>query len=228
MEKPTYQGTCRLCEQSFAKTGISRHLKICVPQQLSPKHGPQRGRPRQHYQLQVDALPPGGPYWLQLLTTPTATLADLDQFLRLIWLECCNHLSAFHPVGNYQSDIRMKEPVKAVFDTGTVIRYEYDFGSTTPLSIKCMGVFRGLDKLNGSILLLAQNAPPEYTCQACQSAPATCICTECIWDNVGLLCDACAADHECGEEMLLPLVNSPRAGVCGYTGPKGEPPTVFP
>jgi hypothetical protein len=30
--------------------------------------------------------------------------------------------------------------------------------------------------------------------------------------------DVCVKDHECGEEMLLPMANSPRAGVCGYTG----------
>jgi hypothetical protein len=30
--------------------------------------------------------------------------------------------------------------------------------------------------------------------------------------------DGCARSHEYGEEMLLPLVNLPRAGVCGYPG----------
>ena len=32
------------------------------------------------------------------------------------------------------------------------------------------------------------------------------------------LCDACAKEHACGEELLQPVVNSPRAGVCGYPG----------
>jgi hypothetical protein len=32
------------------------------------------------------------------------------------------------------------------------------------------------------------------------------------------LCQACAEDHECGEDMQLPVVNSPRVGVCGYAG----------
>ena len=47
---------------------------------------------------------------------------------------------------------------------------------------------------------------------------ATGLYTQCIYEDKGCLCDACAKSHECGEEMLLPLVNSPRAGVCGYTG----------
>ena len=25
-------------------------------------------------------------------------------------------------------------------------------------------------------------------------------------------------EHECGAEVLLPVVNSPRVGVCGYSG----------
>ena len=32
------------------------------------------------------------------------------------------------------------------------------------------------------------------------------------------LCEDCAKTHECGEEMLLPVCNSPRLGVCGYCG----------
>ena len=34
----------------------------------------------------------------------------------------------------------------------------------------------------------------------------------------GWLCQSCADEHECGEDMLLPVVNSPRTGVCGYAG----------
>jgi len=35
---------------------------------------------------------------------------------------------------------------------------------------------------------------------------------------MGWLCDECAPKHKCGEDMLLPVVNSPRVGKCGYTG----------
>lgn len=34
----------------------------------------------------------------------------------------------------------------------------------------------------------------------------------------GRLCDTCAESYECGEEMLLPVVNSPRVGMCAYDG----------
>ena len=48
--------------------------------------------------------------------------------------------------------------------------------------------------------------------------PATNICCHCIYDGDGWLCDACLDKHECGEEMFLPVVNSPRVGVCAFEG----------
>jgi hypothetical protein len=38
-------------------------------------------------------------------------------------------------------------------------------------------------------------------------------------EGAAFLCNACVAQHGCGEEMLRPVVNSPRMGVCGYDGP---------
>lgn len=34
-------------------------------------------------------------YWLIVLIKETATLKELDQFIRDIWVECCDHLSSF-------------------------------------------------------------------------------------------------------------------------------------
>ncbi|MDI6903856.1 MAG: hypothetical protein QMC77_09015, partial [Methanocellales archaeon] len=54
-------------------------------------------------------------------------------------------------------------------------------------------------------------------CESCGKT-ATRVCTQCVWSGEGWLCDECAGKHECGEDMLLPVVNSPRVGMCGYTG----------
>ena len=69
----------------------------------------------------------------------------------------------------------------------------------------------------GEVGILARNDPPQIKCSKCDHL-ATRICTECIYEDAGWLCDDCAEDHKCGEEMLLPVVNSPRTGVCGYVG----------
>jgi hypothetical protein len=100
---------------------------------------------------------------------------------------------------------------------GTKFFHEYDFGSTTELSLKVVGL-REEGGLKRGPRLLARNAPPEILCQECGEQLATIVCTECACQDGGELCEGCAADHECDDEMYLPLVNSPRAGVCAYAG----------
>ncbi len=44
-------------------------------------------------------------YWTHFEVPAAASLADVDRFLREIWLECCGHLSAFNIQGKeYLSD----------------------------------------------------------------------------------------------------------------------------
>ena len=66
-------------------------------------------------------------------------------------------------------------------------------------------------------LFLARNDPPPIVCEVC-GKPAVQVCSQCIYSGEGWVCDEHAADHPYGEEMMLPVVNSPRVGMCGYTG----------
>src|SRR5260370_25358720 len=68
-----------------------------------------------------------------------------------------------------------------------------------------------------TIHILARNIPPIIPCGICRE-PAISICMQCIYEDKGRLCNVCAKNHKCGQEIPLPVVNSPRAGVCGYTG----------
>jgi len=153
-----------------------------------------------------------------------ATLEELDDFLRNIWLECCGHMSAFEIKGKIYSvapmadfdDETMEAILYDVLSPEMEFYHEYDFGSTTHLKLKVVSQEQGQIK-GKSITVLARNEPPTFVCISCGKM-ATNVCTECIYSDEGLLCDRCAAEHKCGEEMLLPIVNSPRVGVCGYTG----------
>jgi hypothetical protein len=164
-------------------------------------------------------------YWMNLEVPADATLAELDDFLRATWLECCGHLSAFRIGGvSYamvdpdwgMDDLSMDVALSRVLQVGDSFEYQYDFGTTTYLTLKTvserMGQARGK-----SIEILAQNEPPTTLCDRCGKA-ATHVCVECSWNGEGWLCDQCGKTHGCGEDMLLPVVNSPRVGVCGYTG----------
>jgi hypothetical protein len=103
-----------------------------------------------------------------------------------------------------------------VLHPGQRYSYEYDFGSTTELVIKAISEHETRVE-EEPIQVLARNTVPWLTCDVCEK-PATSMCSECLYEDKGYLCDTCAKVHSCGEEMLLPVVNSPRAGVCGYTG----------
>ena len=74
------------------------------------------------------------------------------------------------------------------------------------------------DKFDGVIKLIARNEMPSIKCKCGKDAKW--VCSECFYNNPekAFLCDVCAKKHECGEDMLLPVVNSPRIGLCGYEG----------
>jgi hypothetical protein len=166
-------------------------------------------------------------YWMHLEVAAGTTLATLDRFLRDTWLECCGHLSAFEiggvrysvDAGMYEWDTggkSMQVHLEQVLTPGQTCSYEYDFGSTTELLVKVISEDE-VDMKGRALQILARNTLPIVACDEC-GKPATTTCTQCLYEDQGYLCDPCAKDHECGEEMLVPRVNSPRAGVCGYTG----------
>ena len=113
----------------------------------------------------------------------------------------------------------MNTKLKNIFEPGMQFKYEYDFGSTTTLKLKVVSEFRGSErnKKGKKVRLLARNNQPDIKCSHC-GKPATNVCCECIYDDNGWFCDNCADNHKCGEDMLLPVVNSPRVGICAYNG----------
>jgi len=110
----------------------------------------------------------------------------------------------------------MDVPVAEVFHPGGRFTYDYDFGTTTTLKLRVVSEFE-FDKGKEYVKLLARNTQPNILCSHCD-APAEFVCTGCLWGGGGWLCKKHAIAHECGEDMLLPVVNSPRVGMCGYTG----------
>jgi hypothetical protein len=120
-------------------------------------------------------------------------------------------------LGRPNTERSMVSKIGAVFDhTGQKATYDYDFGSTTRLTIERTGERSGRIGKQ-TVRLLVRNVPLPWTCGIC-GAPATLICCAHETDNSPFVCDAHQADHVCGDDVFLPVVNSPRMGVCGYTG----------
>lgn len=241
MPKIISSGKCRLCGQLVGKAQMSTHLKKCLKRSTAVP-APGKKNARCFHIIVAATYDPA--YWLHLELPAEATFSELDRVLRDIWLECCGHMSAFRfprkqvrptsPAnfakmfeqlaagafagGQDDEERIMRERLGKRLQPGMKFDYEYDFGSTTDLSLRVVDDYLSLQP-KPDIRLLARNEPPDIPCAHCKQ-PATQVCVECEGTP---LCDACVPEHECGEEMLLPLVNSPRAGVCGYCGPSVEP-----
>jgi hypothetical protein len=97
-----------------------------------------------------------------------------------------------------------------VLKSGTTGRYVYDFGSSTELTLRVLGTRHGKASRE-PVRLVARNAAPSFKCSSCRDE-ACILCTACGKP----VCAKCSADHRCGPEMLLPIVNSPRVGTCAY------------
>lgn len=213
MEYQAPKSTCNLCGSAFKRQGMTRHIKSCLPKQID-RHS--SGKPSEMLYLHVaDAY--NADYFLHLLVSKTASFGDLDQFLRDIWLECCGHMSAFS-YERYGDEIPMNRRIRDLLTPGAALHYAYDFGSTTELFVRAMDLYRGSLGGREKIRVIARNAEPVIPCDECSQKPAVEICSECQWSEGGWLCEDCAESHECDEEMFLPVVNSPRTGVCAYTG----------
>jgi hypothetical protein len=213
MEYKTPKSKCSLCNSEFTRQGLTKHIKSCLTKHFTQKS---KAKPAPLLYLNIsDAFNPD--YFLHLLISENATLKNLDAFLRDIWLECCGHMSSFSRQ-RYGDEINMKHKIKDVFTPGTELIYQYDFGSTTELSVKAVAYYHGAIERNKKVQVVARNSQPIIPCDECSVKPAVQICTECQWDQKGWLCEACSKTHGCDDEMFLPVVNSPRTGVCGYTG----------
>jgi hypothetical protein len=242
MPKIVSSGKCRLCGQLTGKPRMTTHLKTCIKRNTAAPA--QDGKTARCFHVVVGATYDPA-YWLHLEAPADVTFDRLDRVLRDIWLECCGHMSAFRfprkrvrPTspqgfaqmlkefarGGFEDELEdeqqmMGERLGKRLHPGVTLDYEYDFGSTTQLSLRVLDEYsRSLPK--PKIRLLARNEPPDILCAQCGKL-AMQVCVEC---EGGIpMCDRCAAKHECGEEMLLPILNSPRTGVCGYCGPSVEP-----
>jgi len=213
LEYQTPKSKCSLCDSEFTRKGLTRHIRSCLTKHLQK---PSKAKPRNLVYLHIyDAF--NSDYFLHLLIAGNSILKNLDIFLRDIWLECCGHLSAFSHQ-RYGDEINKNRKAEDIFIPGVKLNYQYDFGSTTELSIKAVDSYYGATGGNKKIQIITRNAQPVIPCDDCGVKPAAHICTECQWDEKGWLCEGCSKTHECGDEMFLPVVNSPRTGVCGYTG----------
>lgn len=212
------RGACRKCQRSFAKSQMTRHLKSCLGSSGKGSH------------MLILVEYPRSPYWVYLTVPPTVKLSAIDGVLRDLWLDCCGHLSAFSSHDTHYLDDpdefafggtrerSMNVSLRRAVGNGS-LRYEYDFGSTTELTLRVMD--DNVTGLGPGIKVAARNDAPDIACSQCGG-----VATELLFDDwePSAYCDTCLGSvSEDGETYTLPVVNSPRMGVCAYSGPSIEP-----
>jgi len=169
-------------------------------------------------------------FWLLVLARHDAELSDLDYLIRDVWVECCEHLSAFTIHGkrfsSYSDDDDFDDgdggsgfsvPLDEIIGPDSTFTYEYDFDSTTKLRLSVIGQTT-VEPRTGPLCLIARNNRLEIPCHLCgekgeylvtnwpESPYQIIICRDCLKKK--------AKDVE--PEFVIVLPNSPRGGVCGY------------
>ena len=221
------RGKCAYCGKEFAKGGMLGHLPACrrrkeIVAASDRKSGAKVGmthlRVTDYWRRD---------FWLDLEMQGLATLQDLDRYLRRIWLECCGHLSMFS-TGSWGEidEISMTTRIGWALQPGVELVHIYDFGTSSETVVRSVSVRKGTATTLNPVDLMSRNNMPNFTCMECDS-PAVGICMGCMFEDgtSGTLCERHSEIHTHIEDYgdPLPLINSPRIGMCGYDGP-AEPP----
>ncbi|UBV44084.1 plasmid pRiA4b ORF-3 family protein (plasmid) [Deinococcus taeanensis] len=217
------RGMCRACGYVGTKASMTKHQAGCALRQAAD------GPTHDVWRLRVSGadLPA---YWLDVEMLPGATLDDLDRFLRDIWLECCGHLSSFtigpqfgHDWEAGPASRRTRQPPLAGLglQPGDRFGYTYDFGSSTTLTVQVQAYESVSGNAADKVKVLARNLPPVLTCTRC-GKPARWVHTGEADAATGGPLLYCGVHGRRTRDEQLPVVNSPRMGVCGYEGRSDE------
>jgi hypothetical protein len=116
-------------------------------------------------------------------------------------------------------DRDMEVPLEKALKVGQKFTYEYDFGSTTDLALRVVSEREGVvQDEEDEIAILARNSAPVIPCCVC-GQPAKRVVSGYFDVEENAYCSKkCAKKNKESYEEMLPVVNSPRVGVCAYTG----------
>ena len=112
---------------------------------------------------------------------------------------------------------RMDVTLATALAPGMTFFHEYDFGDTTELKLRVLSEHEEPTRRQ-NLRVLARNLPPLIPCDEC-GGEADWIGAYDESYEIKAVCDACLGKKSHSLEHLLPVVNSPRTGVCGYEGP---------
>ena len=205
------EGKCLYCNELVLQSEIGRHLAKHLGQMEKEATV---NNPVNYCHIEVEA----NEMFLHLLVKGDEPMRTIDGLLREIWLECCGHMSEFR---DKKVKVKKKFLVEDVFQHKVKIYHDYDFGTTTRVFLSAKKQYQL--NLKEEIILLSRNEPLKLMCISCKIEPAINICSVCCYQEMAFFCKKCSAKHaktceDFADYAKMPIVNSPRMGMCGYTG----------
>ena len=245
-EKLISEGKCLFCGKTFAKAGINRHLATHFKEKaetgkagnsflVKVETNKRWGNTPYFLSLWIDGetkmkdLDEFLRYiWLECcghmsafrnLKLQTFRGGMFDVMDAYDYLEQGNVAKYEKIMEENRGEVPMSRKAKSALYKGLVLDYEYDFGSSTELTITVVDEYPV--KADKKIVLLSRNEPLQIMCSICKKVPATQLCSICMYEKEAEFCNTCAKKHakkckDFAEYAAMPVVNSPRMGVCAY------------
>ncbi|MEI6766941.1 MAG: hypothetical protein WCM76_15025 [Bacteroidota bacterium] len=204
-------GKCIYCNELIGEKELTKHLSGHLEEQVQTRPSMRASA----FYIKIKS----GDYFLHLLVKDNCTLRQLDHFLRNIWLDCCGHESCFKDI---HGSFAMKWELGQCMIQGMNWLYQYDSINPTKLFVSVIG--RICLAMKKNIIILSRNEPINFLCDSCKTKPAVNIFSiHDLFDDEGRYCAECSDHHtqDCPgykDFLTLPIVNSPRVGVCRYEG----------
>ncbi len=184
---------------------------------------------------EISASYPGSPLnpapllteWIAEIKKPRS----VDELVDLVKIELARIIKEEKSALKFDSDISLEEKRKRyltlavedrsmdvslerVLKVGQKFSYVYDYGSSTYINLRVIAEREGIvQNKKKPVQLLARNTAPAFPCVVC-GKPGTAVAMGYFTDSIAdsVFCDECA-NKQLGEGEMLPIINSPRAGV---------------
>mgnify|MGYP003498493730 FL=1 len=247
MAQLTSEGQCLYCSQLFSKQAISRHLQKHLLEKvkgnkagksflLKVETNPKWGSSPYFLVLWVDGSAEMSDIdrflrriWLEYCGNMSSFTISGNKQKGTMWdifetqeLLMKGKTAAYEQMmEDANGEIPKSRKTKAVLCKGMKLQYDYDFGSTTSLQLTVTDEYPA--KADEQIVLLSRNEPLQILCESCGKEPAVQLCSVCMGQEENAFCKKCAKQHaktcsDFADYAAMPIVNSPRMGVCAYEG----------